>query len=182
MTATYQNTETTMMLIEPCCTQKHWPMLKNSIGDNGTEWFHGYGDLSFSELLPVILLHYNEVDMTLVAPSIPDIVSDILKNWMNMKRVKMDGSGKIQVISRLTIITSLSEKKSPVAASWMKCNPWGERLVLKNVQQNNTAIILPDMAIYGPINMTYGHHFVAAVTKDKGMIEMLRNTYKEICR
>ena len=55
-----------MQLIEPCCTQKHWPALRRSLGENGTRLFCGFGDLSIDELMSVILNRYSETDMMIV--------------------------------------------------------------------------------------------------------------------
>ena len=61
-------------------------------------------------------------------------------------------------------------------------NPYGERLVLHDMRQDATAILLPDFAIEGPVNMRYGKHFTATAygkredvnglwTKYRGMME-----------
>ncbi|MBQ8713006.1 MAG: hypothetical protein IJ551_09365 [Prevotella sp.] len=171
-----------MHLIEPCCTQRHWPALRNQLGEDGTEFFHGYGDLSLAELLPVILIRYEEVDMILVAPSLPDTAAETLRYWLRRQLVKMDGSGKVNTLAHLTLIADLSEKRSPLASTWLKENPFGDRLTLRNVQQNDTAILLPDLALYGPINLTYGHHFTAMATKNARTIAALRSEYERLLR
>lgn len=167
-----------MHLIEPCCTQRHWPALRAGLGDGGTEFFHGYGDLSLAELLPVILLRYEEVEMIIVAPFIPDQAAETLCYWLRRQLPRMDGSGKVSTIAHLTLITDLREKKSPAASAWLKNNPFGGRLTLKNVQQNDTAIILPDLSLYGNINLTYGGHFTAIATKNARTIAALRSMYE----
>ena len=169
-----------MHLIEPCCTQRHWPALRSQLGTDGTVFFHGYGDLSLTELLPVILLRYEETDMMLVAPSVPDQTAETLRYWLRRQLVKMDGSGKVHTLAHLTLITDLSEKRSPLASTWLKENPFGERLTLKNVQQNDTCLLLPDLALYGPINLQYGHHFTAIATKNAGTIAALRTEYERL--
>ena len=166
-----------MYLIEPCCTQKHWPALRKALGDGGSAFFHGHGDLSLAELLPVIMIRYCEVDMMLVAPSLPDDAAATLQRWMRVRLPRMDGSGNVDAVARLTLVTDLREKRSPEASGWLKSNPFGERLVLRNVQQNDTALILPDVAIVGPVNLTYGGHFTAVATSRAQDIAELRAQY-----
>lgn len=162
-----------MFIIEPCCTQRHWPELRKMLGDDGTVEWEGYGDLSITELLPVMLLPYSEVEMIVATPSLPNQAAESLRFWMKKKWSTRDG-GRADVISRLTIVADLSEKKSPLASGWLKVNPFGNRLVLENTEQHDTAIILPDMALYGPINMAYGYHFHALATKCRQTIDELR--------
>ena len=167
-----------MHLIEPCCTQRHWPAFRSQLGTDGTSFFHGYGDLSLAELLPVILMRYEEADMLFVAPSVPDQTAETLRYWLRHQLFKMTGGGKVHTIAHLTLITDLSEKRSPLASTWLKENPFGERLTMKNVQQNDTALLLPDLALYGAINLQYGHHFTAMATKNAGTIAALRGMYE----
>lgn len=169
-----------MTLIEPCCTQRHWPALRNQLGEEGTAFFHGYGDLSLSDLLPVILLRYEEVDMTVVAPSLPDLAAETLRYWLRRELPQAHGKGRVRTLSRLTLIADLSEKRSPLASTWLKDNPFGERLMLHSVQQNDTAILLPDLALFGPINLTYGGHFTAIATKNTTTIAALRKNYEHM--
>jgi hypothetical protein len=164
-----------MQLIQPCCTQLHWPALRNKLKNGKTELFHGKGDLSLAELLPVILLPYSETDILLACPTLPDLVSETLLYWMRRELPRIDGRSKFHVVKNLTIITNLCEKRSPIASRWLQENPFPGRLELRNVQQNNTAIILPDLALYGPINLVYCGHFIATATKDQKIIEELRN-------
>ena len=166
-----------MHLIEPCCTQRHWPALRDKLKDNGTAMFHGYGDLALKELLPVILLPYCEADMLLVAPTLPDRTAETLLYWLRRELPRMDGKSKYHIVNTLTLITHLSEKKSPLASTWLTANPFPGRLTLRNVQQNDTALILPDLALYGAINLAYGGHFTAIATKNARLIETLRSTY-----
>ena len=170
-----------MFLIEPCCTQKHWPELRKQLGDGGTMSWEGYGDLSIAELLPVILARCTEVEMLLVAPSIPNHAAETLAYWLRRKMVTVDGKRIEHVLSRLTIVADLSEKRSPLASTWLKGNPYSERLVLKNVQQDETALILPDIALYGPFNLTYGQHFTATATKNAKTIAKMRKAYANLC-
>lgn len=165
-----------MFLIEPCCTQLHWPSLRDKLKDNGTRMFHGYGDLSLEELLPVILLIYAETDILLVSPTLPDRAAETLLYWMHHEMPRMDGS-LFHVVNTITIITNLSEKKSPLASTWLTKNPFPGRLALHNVHQNDTALILPDLAIYGAFNLVHNGHFTAIATKNARMIESLRSLY-----
>ncbi|MBQ9645326.1 MAG: hypothetical protein IJV24_03075 [Prevotella sp.] len=171
-----------MHLIEPCCTPKHLLALRHKLGENGTALFHGYGDLSLAELLPPMLTRYSEVEMLFVAPFLPDAATAIFQRMMQKQWPTMDGKGKLNVIAHLTLITDLSEKRSPLASTWLKENPFGDRLTLHNVQQNDTAILLPDLALYGPINLTYGHHFTAMATKNARTIAALRSEYERLLR
>jgi len=167
-----------MLQIQPCCTQKHWRELRRSLGKDGAAFFRGAGDLSLTELLPVILLPYEETEMMLVAPTLPDQATNVLRSWLNKTWARMDGKGVMNVLSHVTLITDLSEKHSPVASQWMNDNPFKERLTLCNCQQRDTAIILPDIAIYGNVNMAYNSHFTALVTKSPKTITELRNHYE----
>ena len=90
---------------------------------------------------------------------------------------KQYDEGKSWQIGRLTLVTDMCRKKSPLTGGWQSKNPFGERLTLVNVQQNDTAIILPDIALVGNINLAYGGHFTALATKKPSLIEDLRKTY-----
>lgn len=169
-------------LIEPCCAQKQLRELRNILEKEGTAQMEGYGDLSLTELLPALLTRYSNAEMLISAPSLPDQAAEIIATWMRKQWARMDGSGNVNVIARLTIVSDLSEAASPDASAWQKDNPYGERLVLHDIQQDATAILLPDFAIEGPVNMRYGRHFTATAygkredvdglwTKYKGMVE-----------
>lgn len=167
-----------MYLIEPCCSQKHLRQLRDGLGKDGTAFFHGYGDLSIAELLPPLLTHYTETDMMIVAPYLPDAVAEVIIKWMRKQWARVDGSGKMNVISHLTLVADLSERRSPMASAWLNKNPFGDRMTLKNIQQNDIAILLPDIALCGPMNLTYGGHFTAMATKNARTIETLRGMYE----
>lgn len=167
-----------MHLIEPCCTPKHLLDLRHILGENGTTLWHGYGDLSLAELLPALLTRYSEVELTMAAPALPDAATETIEKMMRREWMRMDGKGKVWNIGHLTLFADLSEKRSPMASAWAKDNPFGERLTLRNVQQNDTAILLPDIALWGPINMTYGGHFTAMATKNARTIATLREIYE----
>lgn len=169
-----------MHLIEPCCSQKHTSQLLHSLGDGGTAFWHGMGDLSLVEVGDALFFRYSEADALVACPSVPDLVADLLMRWMRKTWPTRDGKGSIPVFSHLTLIANLSEKRSPAASQWLTNNPFPERLTLRNVQQNNTAIILPDLALFGPINLTYGGHFIATATRDRKLIEELRSTILSI--
>ena len=166
-----------MKLIEPCCTQKQLPALREKIGATGTTICHGYGDLSIAELLPVILTRYSETDMTFVCPVLPDAAAAVLTKWLKKNWARADGKGRADVLARLTLITDMRPRKSPAAAKWVKENPFPERLFLCNVQQNDTAILLPDIVFFGNMNLTYGGHFTAFVSTNKKVVEDFRATY-----
>lgn len=167
-----------MHLIEPCCTPKHLLSLRRILGENGTTLWHGYGDLSLAELLPALLTRYSGVELTMAAPSLPDAATATIDKMMRREWMRMDGKGKVWNIGHLTLITDLSEKRSPLASAWVKSNPFGERLTLRDIQQNDTAILLPDIALWGPINLKYGGHFTAMATKNAGTIVALRAIYE----
>ena len=109
----------------------------------------------------------------------PDQAAKVLYFWLRKKWVTIQGR-LIDVISRMTIISDLSEDKSPMASEWVKRNPFPDRLTLKNVRQGDTAIIFPDLALYGPINMVYGHRFTATATKNQKAIEELREAIEAL--
>lgn len=162
-----------MYLIEPCCAKKHLRELRDSIAKGGTKQFKGFGDLSLTELLPALLTRYVEVDMTIVAPTLPDQAAEIIGTWMRRQRARMDGKGNMDYIAHLTIITDLENDKSPMASLWLQQNPFGERLQLINRKQEDTVILLPDIALYGPINLRYGYEFIAAVTTEPDRVAAL---------
>lgn len=153
-----------MYIIEPCCAKKHVMQLRDALGKSGTTLFEGYGDMSLTELLPALLTRYSETEMLIAAPSIPNQAADIIRKWMRQKWARMDGKGKLNVIEHLTIIADLGKEKSPTASGWLKKSPFGDRLTLVDKQQAETVILLRDLAIVGPVNMQYGHHFVATMT------------------
>lgn len=168
-----------MHLIEPCCAPKQLLALRSKLGADGTSLWHGRGDLSLAELMQPMLTRYSAVEMMVVAPSLPDAAKEVLEKWMKKQWVTADGKGNIDVIKHLTLITDLRKRKSPQASQWLSENPFGERLTLCNVQQNDTAILLPDIAFVGNINLTYGGHFTAIATKNQKVIEDLRKNYKK---
>ena len=169
-----------MFLIEPCCTQKHLLELRSKLGADGTTFFHGYGDLSLAEILPVLLTRYSETEMMMVAPALPNGAAKVLKQIMEKEWAKKDGKGKLNTISRLTLVTDLRKSKSPMASSWLNENPFPERLILHDVQQGDTAIILPDIALFGAINLTYGGHFTGIATKRAKTISALKSAYEKL--
>lgn len=154
----------TRKLIEPCCANRHVMQLRDAIGTKGTMEIEGYGDLSLTELLPAILTRYSETELLIAAPTLPDQAAEIIDKWMRKQWARMDGRGKLDVISHLTLITDLRRRKSPMISQWQKNNPFGERLTLIDLQQDDTAILLHDFAIIGPVNMQYGYHFTATAT------------------
>lgn len=171
-----------MHLIEPCCTPKHLLALRSKLGNDGTALFHGYGDLSLNELLPAMLTRYSNTEITIAVPHIPDATAALLDYWLRKQRTSADGKGKINTIKRLNLIADLREKRSPKASGWLKENPYGEQLNVHNIQQNDTVILLPDIAFIGPINLTYGGHFTALATKNARIIGSLRSNIAHLLR
>lgn len=140
--------------------------LRKAIRNGGSAQFRGCGDMSLTELLPALLTSYNETEMLIAAPSVPDQAEEIIRTWMRWQWMKVDGSGKIYVLTHLTIIADLSGKKSPMVSEWLRDNPWGDRLTLVDKAQKDTVLLLPDIAITGPVNLRYGHQFTATATTD----------------
>lgn len=165
-------------LIEPCCAGRHMLSVRDAIGTKGTMEIEGYDDLSLTELLPAILTRYAETELMIVAPSLPDQAAEVIATWMRRTIARMDGNGRLNYIRRMTIVSDLSEAASPDASVWLKENPYGDRLVLHNMQQDATAILLPDFAIEGPVNMRYGKHFIATAYGKREDVEKLWSKYK----
>lgn len=111
----------------------------------------------------------------IVAPSVPNGAAKVLRQMMDKQW--SDGKGMVNAIGHLTLVADLRKSKSPAASLWLQENPFGGRLTLHDVQQNDTAIILPDIALYGSINLTYGGHFSGIATKRARTIESLRSMY-----
>lgn len=164
------------MLIQPCCTNKLIPQLREKLGDDGTTFIHGYGDLGIAELMTPLLTPYTEVELMIVAPSVPDTAARVIERLMDQK-LPMKGRGQVPLIKQLTIVANLKKNSKYLSAGWVKENPWGDRLQLNHCQQNDTAILLPDMAIIGPVNMAYNGHFTAVATRRRKTIDELRATY-----
>ncbi len=169
-----------MTLIQPCCAPKDLLQLRHVLGEDGTTLWHAYGDLSLSELLPPLLTRYNEVEILLVTPSLPDAAAVVVRRMMQQQFPSRDGNVLHHTIAHMTLISRFTERQSPLASTWMSTTPFGERLTTKNVQQNDTAILLPDIALWGPINLTYGGHFTAMATKNARTIAALREGYERL--
>lgn len=165
-----------MHLIEPCCAPKQLRALRGKIANGGTCFWHGYGDLSLTELLPHILTRYSEVEMLIATPALPRAAAVVIKQMMERTWMSMDGKSRIDNIGHLTLISDFGQKSAPTAYEWVKDNPFGERLTLKNVQQGDTAIILPDIAFFGNINLVYRGHFTALATTNTKIIDKVRQT------
>ena len=165
-------------LIEPCCAGRHMLSVRDAIGTKGTMEIEGYDDLSLTELLPAILTRYAETELMIVAPMLPDQATEVIATWMRRTIARMDGNGRLNYIRRLTIVSDLSEAASPDASAWLKENPYGERLVLHDMQQDATAILLPDFAIEGPVNMRYSKHFIATAYGKREDVEGLWKKFK----
>lgn len=165
-------------LIEPCCAGRHMLSVRDAIGTKGTMEIEGYDDLSLTELLPAILTRYAETELMIVAPSLPDQAAEVIATWMRRTIARMDGNGRLNYIRRLTIVSDLSTSASPDASVWLKENPYGERLTLHDMRQDATAILLPDFAIEGPVNMRYGKHFTATAYGKREDVEGLWTKYR----
>ena len=118
--------------------------------------------------------------MTIVCPTLPNAAAEVLKKWMDKTWAGVSGEGEVDVIRRLTVMTSTNAKKSPTAEKWNKSNPWPGRLELLNIQQNDTAILLPDLVIYGGINLAHSGHFTALASTDKKVVSRLMEVYKQL--
>lgn len=154
-------------------------LLRDSIAKGSSAQFQGFGDLSLTELLPAIMTRYSETELLIAAPSIPDQAAEIIQKWMKQQWSRRDGSAKLDVISRLTIIADLNDEHSPMVSEWLKDNPFGDRLTLVDKRQEDTAILLPDFAITGAVNMRYGHHFTATATTVADEVKTLWAKFKD---
>lgn len=169
-----------MKLIEPCCAERNVRELRDALKDGGSREIEGYGDLSLSELLPAILTRYYETEVLIAAPSVPDQAAETIATWMRRSIARMDGMGRLNYIARLTIVADLSEEQSPMASEWLKENPFPGRLELVDSAQEDTALLLPDFAVTGPVNMRYGHHFTATATTVREQVEGLWKRYSAL--
>ena len=156
--------------------------LRKALKQGGRDQIRGYGDMSLTELLPALLTSYNETELMIVAPAIPDQAAEIINTWMRWQWMKVDGSGKIHVLTRLTIIADLSPEQSPMASEWLKENPFGDRLTLVDKAQDDTALLLPDIAITGPLNLRYGQNFTCDVTSVQEEVDALWKQYSKLTR
>lgn len=171
-----------MRIIQPCCATKQFMMLRDAIGNNGATQFQGFGDLSLTELLPAMLTRYAETEMMIIAPALPDQSAEIIGRWMRRQMARMDGKGKLNYISKLTIIADLSPEQSPIASGWAENNPFAGRLELINKAQEETALLLPDIAVTGPLNMRYGREFTCSVTSVPENVRKLWKQYERIAK
>lgn len=171
-----------MRIIEPCCATKQFMFLRDAIQNKARTQFKGFGDLSLTELLPALLTRYSETTMMIVAPSIPDQAADIIYTWLSRTWARMDGKGRLNVLSKLTVIADLSEEASPAVNMWLTNNPFPDRLVLVNKAQDDTALLLPDIAITGPLNMRYDKEFVCNVTAIPDEVSELWKTYSKLAK
>lgn len=156
--------------------------LRKTLKQGGRDQIRGYGDMSLTELLPALLTSYNETELMIVAPAIPDQAAEIINTWMRWQWMKVDGSGKIHVLTRMTIIADLSPEQSPMASEWLKENPFGNRLTLVDKAQDDTALLLPDIAITGPLNLRYGQNFTCDVTTVQEEVDALWKQYSKLTR
>jgi hypothetical protein len=140
----------------------------------------GFGDLSLTELLPALLMRYDSIEMMIVAPALPEQATDVIRASLRKQRARRDGRGNLDVISHLTIITDLSNEYSQLASLWQKNNSFGERLKLVDLQQEDTVILLPDIVLYGPINLRYGHQFEATIATLPEVVERFWEKYRKL--
>ena len=169
-------------LIQPCCAQKQLRELRNILEKEGTAQMEGYGDLSLTDLLPALLTRYSNAELLIAAPSLPDQAAEVIAAWMRKQWARMDGCGNVNVIARLTIITDLSPEQSPMASEWLKENPFSDRLTLVDKVQDDTALLLPDIAITGPLNLRYGQNFTCDVTTVQEEVDALWKQYSKLTR
>ena len=169
-----------MKLIQPCCAERNLRELRDALKDGGRSDIEGFGDLALTELLPAILTRYYETDMLIAAPSIPDQAAEAIATWMRRSIARMDGRGRLNYIAHLTIVADLSEEQSPMASEWLRENPFPGRLELVDSAQADTAILLPDFAITGPVNMRYGRHFTATATTVREQVDGLWKKYSAL--
>lgn len=162
-----------MKLIEPCCAERHIRELRDALKDGSRREIEGYEDLSLTELLPAILTRYYETEVLIAAPALPDQAAEIIDKWMRRTIARMDGTGRLNYVARLTIVADLSPEQSPMASEWLKENPFADRLTLIDHAQPDTALLLPDFAITGPVNLRYGRHFTATATTVQEEIDAL---------
>lgn len=167
-------------MIEPCCAERNVRELRDALKGGGSREIEGYGDLSLSELLPAILTRYYEAEVLIAAPSVPDQAAETIATWMRRSIARMDGKGRLDYIARLTVVADLSPGLSPMVSGWLRENPFPGRLTLIDSAQEDTAILLPDFAITGPVNMRYGHHFTATATTVGEQVEGLWKRYSAL--
>lgn len=151
--------------------------LRDTLGRCGTKPFEGYGDLSLTELLPAILTRYSETRLLIAAPSLPEQATDVIERWMGRQWARNDGKGRIDAVAALVIVTDTDPERSPAVARWMERSPFGERLSICPSLVTDTAILLPDFAVTGPVNMRYGEHFVAEATTEAEKVSALWARY-----
>ena len=77
---------------------------------------------------------------------------------------------------------TLGENASPKASQWVKNNPFPDRLTLVDKAQTDTVLLLPDLAVTGPLNFRYGEHFVCEATAIQGEVDALWKRYTEVAK
>lgn len=165
-----------MHIIEPCCTKKHLCRLREGVDKGETRSFECYGDMSISELLPALMTRYAEAEMLIAAPCIPDQAAEAIALEMRRRWSRSDGTGKMDEIAHLTIVTDLG--RSPMLSHWLKRDAYGERLTVVDRRQEENVILLPDIAILGFKNMRYGEHFVGTITGAPERVEQLWEQFR----
>ena len=158
--------------------------LRKALAGGGRDEVRGYGDMSLTELLPALLTYYNETELLICAPTIPDQAARIIETWARWQWARMDGKGKMYALTKLTIIADLSPEQSPEASEWLKENPFAGRLTLadKPVAADQQALLLPDLAILGPLNLRYGANFTCTATTVQEEVDGLWKQYARLTR
>ena len=158
--------------------------LRKALAGGGRDEVRGYGDMSLTELLPALLTYYNETELLICAPAIPDQAARIIETWARWQWARMDGKGKMYALTKLTIIADLSAEQSPKASEWLKENPFAGRLTLadKPVAADQQALLLPDLAILGPLNLRYGKNFACTATTVQEEVDALWKQYVRLTR
>lgn len=171
-----------MYTIEPCCAERQLQALRRIIDGGGRDEIRGFADMSLTELMPALLTRYSETEMLIAAPGIPNQAAEIISRWVCWKWARADGKGTIDVVKRLTVIADLSASRSPMASDWLQDNPYEGSLTLIDKAQEDTAILLPDIAITGPMNLQYGRNFVCSVTTIQEEVDALWKQYSKLTR
>ena len=77
-------------------------------------------------------------------------------------------------------VAPLDRENSDYICKWLKEQPFGDRLTLVDTEQVDTAILLPDFAITGPVNMRYDKHFIAEATTEPKKVRALWEKYRRL--
>ena len=154
-----------MLLIEPCCTSKTIPSLIDRLGNDGTELWHGYADLTLADILTPILASYEEVvDVTIVIPYLPPYLADALRIHL------VQGS-----ICNLTLLTDARGSKGQPAMSLARA--YSDSVILASHSVADTFILLPDIVWWG--NLGRGEH-VGMVSRSRMLIDNMKSIWYNV--